>query len=212
MRIGILGSGAMAGALAPRWAGAGHELFIGGRSVERAQRLGDRVGAVAGTLRQAAEFGSVCLLAVRGEGLTATLEAAGGPAGTFEGRVLIDCGNAVRLSDFSQVRWDGRSLAEQAEYLAVGSQVVKAFNLCHADVWSMDPPVFGGRELAVPYCGAAGAKAVVASLIADLGARPVDVGDLSQARHLEAMAIIVIRMLFSGADPLTVFNLVTTPR
>ncbi|MFE2868233.1 hypothetical protein [Embleya sp. NPDC059259] len=38
-----------------------------------------------------------------------------------------------------------------------------------------------------------------------MGGRPLDVGDLGQTRHLEAMAIIVIRLLFSGCHPHSVF-------
>lgn len=167
MRIGFLGAGTMASAFAPRWAKAGHEIFVGGRTAAKAQRLAEAVGGHAGTLR-----------------------------------------NAVYLRDFSQVRWDGRSLAEQAEFLAMGSQVVKAFNLGVADVWRMDPPSFDGRALAVPYCGAPQAKHIVRPLIEALGCRAVDVGDLSQARHLEAMAILVINIIRNGAGPKTVFNLI----
>jgi 8-hydroxy-5-deazaflavin:NADPH oxidoreductase len=212
VRIGILGSGRMAAALAPHWVHAGHEVLIGGRSADRAAALASKIGSRAGTLREAAEFGAACLLAVRSEGLVPTLEAAGGPDGTLASKAVVDCGNAVHLADFSQVRWDGRSLAEHAEFLAVGARVVKAFNLCHADVWRLDPPQFDGRRLAVPYCGADAAKAVARTLIEDVGGRPVDVGDLSQARHLEAMAIPVIRLLVGGAGPHTVFNLITDDR
>lgn len=52
------------------------------------------------------------------------------------------------VSDFSLVTWDGKSLAEQAQHLAPGSHVVKAFNLAHAKVWQMTPPVFDGYD---PY-------------------------------------------------------------
>lgn len=208
MRIGILGAGTMASAFAPRWATAGHEIFVGGRTIAKARRLADTAGGHAGTLREAAEFGDVCLLAVNGEGLPATIEAAGGTQGALRGKVIIDCGNAVYLRDFSQVRWDGRSLAEQAEFLAMGSHVVKAFNLCEAGVWRMDPPRFDGRALTVPYCGAEEAKQVVRPLIEALGCRAVDVGDLAQARHLEAMAILMINVLRNGFGPRTVFNLI----
>ena len=210
MRIGVLGSGAMAAALAPKWRQAGHEILIGGRSIERAQELANSMGAKGGNLRDAAEFGDVCLLAVRSEGLGDTLHAAGGAAGTLQGKVIVDCGNSVYLGDFSQVHWDGRSLAERAEYLAIGSQVVKAFNLCHADVWHINPPQFDGRPLAVPICGSEQAQQTIRPLITDLGCVPIDVGDLSQARHLEAMAIVMIRILLSGVGSHTVFNLVTT--
>lgn len=206
MKIGILGSGAMAGALAPHWKAAGHDILIGGRNGQNAQALAARLGVASGSLADAATFGDVVLLAVRSEGLGPTLEAAGAPRGSLSGKVVIDCGNAVHLGDFSQVRWDGRSLAEQVAYVAVGSRVVKAFNLCHAEVWR-HPATYGGRPLVVPICGDEDAKPVADELIRAVGAEPLDVGDLTQARHLEAMAIPMIRMLFSGLDPRTAFNL-----
>jgi predicted dinucleotide-binding enzyme len=41
-----------------------------------------------------------------------------------------------------------------------------------------------------------------------MGCRPIDIGPLMRARNLEAMAGIVIGLLFQGADPSTTFNLV----
>jgi predicted dinucleotide-binding enzyme len=41
-----------------------------------------------------------------------------------------------------------------------------------------------------------------------VGTEPVPVGDLRQAHHLEAMAAVVISLLFGGRDPSIVFNLV----
>lgn len=206
MKIGILGSGDMAGALAPHWRVAGHEILIGGRHAANAQALAERLGVASGSLTDAAAFGDVVLLAVRSEGLEPTLEAASAHRGSLSGKVVVDCGNAVHLGDLSQVRWDGRSLAEQVAYVAVGSRVVKAFNLCHAEVWR-NPATYGGRRLAVPVCGGEDAKAVAGELVRAVGAEPLDVGDLTQARHLEAMAIPMIRLLFSGLDPRTAFNL-----
>jgi predicted dinucleotide-binding enzyme len=107
-----------------------------------------RIGARAGTLAEAATFGDAVLLAVRRGGLVATLEQAGAADGALAGKTVIDCGNAVDVSDFSLVTWDGKSLAEQAQHLAPGSHVVKAFNLAHAKVWQMTPPVFDGYD---PY-------------------------------------------------------------
>jgi 8-hydroxy-5-deazaflavin:NADPH oxidoreductase len=69
--------------------------------------------------------------------------------------------------------------------------------------------VFDGRRLAVPICADfAEAKELAGTLIRTIGCRPVDVGPLDRARNLEAMAAIVIALLFGGADSLTVFNLV----
>jgi 8-hydroxy-5-deazaflavin:NADPH oxidoreductase len=45
----------------------------------------------------------------------------------------------------------------------------------------------------------------VHDLIAAVGVEPFDVGDLSQVRHLEAMALIMIRALRSGTPALSAF-------
>lgn len=209
MRIGTLGAGMMTEALAGQWSRAGHEVLVGGRSPDKAAALAKGIGARAGTLAEAAEFGDAVLLAVRSEGLAETLEQAGATAGALAGKTVIDCGNAVDITDFSLVTWEGKSLAEQAQHLAPGSHVVKAFNLCHAKVWQMTPPVFGGSPLAVPFAGDGEGKATARRLIADLGCYPLDAGDLRQARHLEAMAIVIIRLLFGGYDPYSVFAFVS---
>lgn len=134
------------------------------------------------------------------------LLAAGAGEGTLAGKTVIDCGNAVDTSDFSQVTFDGgTSMAEEVARLAPGARVVKAFNQAHAAVWQLRPPSAGGRPLAVPFAGDEDGKQVASRLIADLGAEPLDTGDLRQARDLEAMAIVIIRLLFSGYDPLSVF-------
>lgn len=205
MRIGTLGAGMMTEALAGRWVRAGHDVLVGGRSPDKATDLAKRIGARAGTLSEVARFGDTLLLAVKRQGLADTLTVAGGPAGALAGKTIIDCGNAVDTSDFSLITWQGKSLAEQAAYLAPGSHVVKAFNLCHAKVWEMTPPEFDGRPLAVPFAGDEPGKRAASELIADLGCEPLDAGDLTQARHLEAMAIVVVRLLFGGHDPISAF-------
>lgn len=206
MRIGVLGAGRMTEALVPAWLRAGHEVLIGGRTPQKTAALARRLGARAGTLREAAEFGEVVLVAVLLAGLDETLRAAGAPEGTLAGKTVLDCGNAVNLAGFSQVYFaGGTSMAEEIARLAPGAHVVKAFNQVHMDVWRMDPPVFGGRPLVVPIAGDEEGKAVAGVLVQEQGAEPLDAGDLTQARHLEAMAIVVIRLLYSGHDPLTAF-------
>lgn len=211
MKIGVLGAGAMAEVLAGRWRSAGHELMIGARDPARGEALASRLGpdVSSGTLAQAAASAEVVLLAIWPTGVLPALLTAGAAQGALAGRVVIDCNNPVETDGFT-VTTGEVSLAEQIARLAPGSLVVKAFNQCHASVWAMTPPAFDGRPLSVPLCGDdMAAKAVVQALICDLGCVPLDAGPLRQARHLEAMAAVVIRLLFRGAAPLTAFNLVT---
>lgn len=208
MRIGVVGPGLMGEALATQWARAGHEVVISGRTPAKARALAERIGPRArhGSIAEAVAFGEVVLPALRHEGVLSTIRDSGAD---WRGKVVVDCTNPVEVEGFTLVTGSGPSMAEEIRR-ATGGRVVKAFNLCQASVWEMRPPVFDGRPLAVPLCGDdEEANAVVGRLVADLGCTPVPIGPLRQARHLEAMAAIVIGLLWRGADSRTVFNLVT---
>ncbi len=212
MRIGIIGYGNMAEALGSRWAGK-HDLCVGGRDAAKARVLADKLGrgTKSGSEADAAAFAEVVVLATRHEAVFDAMRAAGGPA-AFAGKVVLDINNPVvdaPRGDFLVKTFDGRSLAEAIAANAPAARVVKAFNMCQAQVWQMDPPVFDGRRLVTLYCGDdVGAKRQVATLIQDIGCEPVDLGELKYARLLEPSAAIVIKFLFTGRDRHTVLNLV----
>ncbi|MFI6735569.1 NADPH-dependent F420 reductase [Nonomuraea sp. NPDC050451] len=217
MRIGILGAGGMADALGTQWARAGHEVMISGRDASasatraaamtaeaartRADAAGTEarvartsaevVGVRAGSWAEAAAFGEVVMVAVRQAGLTGVLESAGA---ALRGKPVIDVANAEGPYD------PNRPIAPLIRDLT-GGHVVKAFNLCHVDVWRLTPPVFDGRPLAVPLCGDdPAALAAVRTLVTDLGCTPVDGGGLDRATLLEATAAFMIGLWFGGAD------------
>ncbi|MEU9665589.1 NAD(P)-binding domain-containing protein [Streptomyces bobili] len=184
MRIGILGTGQMADALGTQWRRAGHEVRTGGR---------------AGGLREAAEFGTdAVLLALP---YAAVAEVAGGLGEALRGRALIDCTNPVGPG-FRLLTGGGPAGAERIAAAAPAAHVVKAFNLCHVDVWRLTPPVFDGRPLAVPLCGDDPvALDVVRDLVRDLGCEPLDAGGLDRAGLLEATAALLIGLwVGEGAD------------
>src|SRR5688572_23328537 len=66
LRIGIIGTGDIGGALARHWGAAGHQLLISSRHPERLQLLAKEIGpnVKVGTPREAAAFGDVIMLAV----------------------------------------------------------------------------------------------------------------------------------------------------
>ncbi|MGH3242841.1 MAG: NADPH-dependent F420 reductase [Spirillospora sp.] len=199
MRIGVLGAGNMADALATQWARKGHEIRIGARTPAKAAALARRIGhgAAGGTFREAAEFGEVVLLAVWYEGIEDTLR----EAGPLSGRVLIDCTNPME-PPFEGLKTEGGPSGARRVADASGARVVKAFNVCHESVWRMTPPVFGGRPLGVPLCGDdADALAVVRGLVADLGCAPMDGGGLERAGLLEAATALLVGLWFAGEDP-----------
>jgi predicted dinucleotide-binding enzyme len=72
----------------------------------------------------------------------------------------------------------------------------------------MSPPLAGGKPIGALYCGNdPGAKQQVAELNKELGAEPIEAGPLSQARLLEATAILVISQIFTRKNPSIVLNL-----
>ncbi|WP_209439560.1 NADPH-dependent F420 reductase [Kitasatospora phosalacinea] len=199
MRIGILGTGNMADALGTHWARAGHRLTVGGRDLAKAGRLAERIGhgARPGDLRAAADADVVLVALPFGAGA----EVVRALAEPLAGRTLLDCANPVGPG-FRLLTSHGPSAAEQLASAAPRSHVVKAFNLCHEDVWRMRPPVFDGRPLAVPLCGDdATALTRASELVSDLGCTPFPTGGLDRAGLLEATAALFIGLwVGTGAD------------
>ncbi|MEU4081807.1 NADPH-dependent F420 reductase [Streptomyces venezuelae] len=191
MRIGVLGTGAMADALATHWVRAGHEVFVGGRDEGKARRLASRLGGGTGhgSLSAAAGAGDVVLAALP-YGVGA--QVVGDLRAPLDGKVLLDCSNPVGPG-FRLLTDGGPSAARRLADAAPGARVVKAFNLCHEDVWRMSPPVFDGQRLAVPVCGDDDtALALVRELVRDAGCEPLSGGGLDRAGLVEATAALFI--------------------
>lgn len=199
MRIGILGTGAVAVGLGTAWARAGHDIRIGGRSHERALAAAARIGgdARAAEPREVVAGREVVLLAVPWEGVPDALRAAGAADGTLAGVALIDPVNAVEHGVGVLLPPDGRAAAEHIADLAPGAHVVKGFHLFPAGQWQPgNPPV------TVALAGDdAAALDTVARLVRDAGGHPFTLGGLARARQLEEVAGFVIALAMSGSDP-----------
>lgn len=186
MRIGIFGAGGMAEALGGQW--SGHDVMVAARDRAKAAKISARVGTWAETARSS----DVILLALPAASVPEVLAA----AGNLDGKVLIDCTNAVGPGAVLTVPDQAARIAAAAP----GAHVVKAFNLCEVDVWRMTPPVFGGRPLAVPLCGAPEAVEVVSTLVRDLGCTPLNAGGLDRAGLMEATMAFMVGLWFDGHD------------
>ncbi|MGB8427469.1 MAG: NAD(P)-binding domain-containing protein [Desulfobacterales bacterium] len=212
MQIGFIGYGTMAAALASRWV-KHHEIVIGGRNEAKAKELAKKLGHETrwGNGGDAVRDADVVVLATHHGAVFEAMDAAGGPS-VFAGKTLVDINNPVPGAfdgEFLNHSYDGLSLAEKIAAYAPEAHVVKAFNMCQASVWTMQPPIFDGRKLVVLYCGDdESAKARAITLIDLIGCDHVDIGELKYARLLEAAAAIVIKLLFSGRDTHTVLNLI----
>ncbi len=206
MKIGIIGAGGMAKALAGKWH-ANHQILLSGRDLEKTKEAAQAVNAVHGTAAEAATFGDVVVLATRWEDVFDAIESAGGPE-AFSGKIVIDINNPVSIETFVTTRSDGRSLTEAISDTLPGAKVAKAFNMAQVAVWESPDMSYDGRQMVVLYTSDDQAGQTIERLIADVGAEPLRLGGNEHAYQLEAAAAIVIKFLFAGRDPKTIFNFI----
>jgi NADPH-dependent F420 reductase len=196
MKIGIIGSGNVGGALGSRWAKLGHEVVFGTRNPESGdvQKLAARASGKtsAATLADTAREGEVLLLATP---WPATQQIITG-LDDLNGKILIDATNPL-LPDLSGLtHGTTTSGGEQVAAWARGARVVKAFNTVGANI--MADPSFEGHRPVMFYCGDdAQAKQVVKKLIDELVFEAIDAGPLTQARLLEPFAQLWISLAYA---------------
>ena len=193
MKIGIIGSGNVGGALGSRWAKLGHGVIFGTRNPQGidVQQLAAKASGKTSVaaLADAAREGEVVLLSTP---WPATQQIIAG-LGDLNGKILIDATNPL-LPDLSGLtHGTTTSGSEQVASWARGARVVKAFNTVGANI--MANSSFDGHKPVLFYCGDdADAKQVVKKLIDELIFESVDAGPLTQARLLEPFALLWISM------------------
>ncbi|MET9607353.1 NAD(P)-binding domain-containing protein [Streptomyces sp. NPDC006512] len=201
MRIGILGTGAMATALGAAWVRAGHDVRVGGRDTEAASRTALITGASGhGSLAEAAAHGDVALLAVPAD---AAPQLAKELAPLLAGRTVIDCTVPMAPGGDGPALTTGgtTSVARLIADAAPDAHVVKAFGVCHESIWTLDRPAFEGSPLAVPFCtDQPGAATRVTEIITSMDCTPLPCGGLDRAALLEATAVFAIGVWWSGAE------------
>lgn len=185
LRIGIIGTGNIGGALARHWVNAGHEVLMSSRHPEELEGLAAELGprARAGTPREAAEFGEVVLISVP---YGAMPQISQDFAPILSGKVVLDTGNPIAGRDGDIVAASlekGTGIATQ-EFLP-GALVVRAFNCIPAASLANQPDRSPAR-IAIPLAGDDPAALDVAQrLVDDAGFDGVVVGPLELARHFD---------------------------
>jgi 8-hydroxy-5-deazaflavin:NADPH oxidoreductase len=183
MKIGIVGSGNVGGALGAAWVKAGHEVMFSSRNLEHDKALAARLGpnARAGTPREAAAFGEVLMVSVPYRALPEVGKAL---AGLLKGKVVIDTCNPFATRDGEVATWarqKGVGLAS-AELLP-GARIVRAFNAIGAARMGAahEQPGRIGMPIASDD---AQAVALASRLVRDIGYEPVLIGGLAMGKHL----------------------------
>ena len=186
-RVAIIGTGNVGSALGQRLAEQGHVITYGSRNPQRAElaRLvaATGAGASAQTQAEAVRDAEVVILAIPWDAVEVVMA----ELGALEGRIIIDPTNPRRIDDdgFRDYAFDG-SNAERIQALAPQASVVKAFSTLGTGTM-LDPSIAGG-PVSIPIAGDdRAANALVATMAAEMGLEPVEVGPLRFARVLEGL-------------------------
>jgi 8-hydroxy-5-deazaflavin:NADPH oxidoreductase len=193
MKVGVLGSGDVAKSLAGGFIKHGHQVMLGTRD---AGKLKDFVGrhksAQVGTFADAAKFGDVVVLAVKGTVALDALKAVG--ATNLAGKTVIDATNPIAdappengvLKFFTDIN---QSLMERLQSAFADAHFVKAYN--SVGNARMVNPQFPGGKPTMFICGNDDkAKATVRGINEQFGWETADMGKAEAARAIEPLCML----------------------
>jgi predicted dinucleotide-binding enzyme len=195
LKIGIIGTGHIGGALASLWVGAGHEVFMSSRHPQELDGLAHSLGPKAhvGSPHDAATFGDVVLISVP----YGALPQVGRDLKTeLHGKIVLDTGNPYPERDgpmAAEARRKGTGVAS-AEYLP-GVRLVRAFNAINSGDLRSEAHR-KGAPIAIPLAADdPEALKVAEQLVRDAGFAPVVVGPLSKAREFDVGTSVYTRLM-----------------
>lgn len=193
MKIGVLGSGDVAKVLAGGCLKHGHDVMLGTRDrAKLADWSAQNPHARTGSFGQAAEFGDVIVLAVKGAAAADALRLAG--AKNLAGKPVIDATNPIAdappvngvLKFFTSL---DESLMEQLQQAFPDANFVKAFN--SVGNARMVNPQFKAGKPAMFICGNdEKAKRIVTGILDQFGWDTVDMGKAEAARAIEPLCML----------------------
>lgn len=188
-KIGVVGSGGVAQALAGGLAKKGHDVRIGSRDPKKLADYSAKSGVKTGTFQEVAAFGDIVILAVKGH---VALEAAASISKEIAGKIVIDTGNPIADGppvDGSIVPFftgPNDSLMERLQKAQPDARFVKAWNSVGAPLM-IDPQLEGGRPTMFICGNDEAAKREVSAILAEVGWDAEDIGKASGARAIEPL-------------------------
>jgi predicted dinucleotide-binding enzyme len=192
-KIGIMGSGVVARTLGAGFLKNGYEIMLGTRDTSKLTewQSTDGKGARLGSFADAASFGNIVVLAVKGTSAKAALELAG--AENLKGRTIIDTTNPIAdlppengvLKYFTTLE---ESLMEQLQTAFPQAHFVKAFNSV-GNLFMVNPSFKSKPTMFI--CGnSEAAKTEVIAILDVFGWETADFGMAESARAIEPLCML----------------------
>jgi predicted dinucleotide-binding enzyme len=193
MKVGILGSGDVAKALAVGVLKHGHDIMLGTRTPDKlADWAKKNSKSRTGSFAEAAKFADLVVLAVKGSVAADALRAAG--AANLGGKPVIDATNPIAdappvngvLKFFTDLN---ESLMERLQREFGNVHFVKAFN--SVGNASMVNPQFKDGKPTMFICGNdESAKKIVRGILGQFGWDTEDMGKVEAARAIEPLCML----------------------
>jgi predicted dinucleotide-binding enzyme len=193
MKVGVLGSGDVAKSLAGGFIKHGHQVMLGTRDAGKLKDFAaQHKGAQVGSFADAAKFGELVVLAVKGNVALDALKAAG--AANLAGKPVIDATNPIAevppengvLKFFTDLN---QSLMERLQAAFPDAHFVKAYN--SVGNARMINPQFPGGKPTMFICGNDDkAKAAVRGINEQFGWETADMGKAEAARAIEPLCML----------------------
>ena len=194
MNIGILGSGIVGQTLANGFLKYGHQVKIGTSDKSKLNDWLRNAGAGASVVsfNDAAEFGDIIVLAVKGTTALAVLEKAG--SNNLANKTIIDATNPIAevppvngvLQFFTDIN---SSLMEMLQSKFPSANFVKAFS-CVGNSLMVNPDFNGIKPTMFIAGNNINAKAVVKEILDNFGWDVEDMGNAEAARAIEPLCIL----------------------
>ncbi len=192
-KIGILGSGEVAKALGNGFLKHGYEVMMG---TSNPSKLDEWKAAASGNVsvgsfEQAADFGDMIVLAVKGEAAMDVLQS----VKNISGKTIIDTTNPIDstkppvngvLSYFTDIN---ESLMERLQKKFSEANFVKCFNIVSSSLM-VEPKLEGGQPTMFICGNSTEAKAEVLYILNQFGWETDDMGHAEAARAIESLCIL----------------------
>ena len=193
-KVAVLGSGQVGQVLADGFLKHGHEVTRGSREPSKLDAWKNGAGAKArtGSFDQAAEWGEIVVLAVKGSAAEEAVALAG--PRNLAGKTVIDATNPLAdappqngvLRYFTDIN---ESLMERLQKKAPGAHFVKAFS-CVGNAFMVNPTFPGGPPTMFICGNDKSAKAAVTKLLEQFGWDTADMGPVEGARAIEPLCML----------------------
>lgn len=213
MKFGVLGTGMVGKRIASKLIQLGNEVMMGSRTAGNADASdwADKNGSKAshGTFGDAAKFGEILFLCVKGDAAVDALKLARHE--NLPGKIIIDLTNPLDFSGGmppSLFISNTSSLGEEIQKAVPEARVVKTLNLVSNEIMG-DPGKTGG-EPTMFLCGNdSAAREEVKKILGQFGWKDIlDLGDITGARGMEMLLPIWLRIWGIRNDGIFAFKIV----